>query len=66
MISEKKKNYLEVTEINKKLPNTYWTPKLHKIPIKSRLTIAAAKFSVKPVLKATRVALKVIYNIETT
>ena len=61
----KNKFNIDVTEINEKLPNIYWTPKLHKNPTKARLTVAAAKYSVKPVLKAVRVTLKVIQNIET-
>ena len=38
---------LDVNEINNKLRNIYWTPKLHKNSTKARFIIAALKCSVK-------------------
>ena len=58
----KSKFNLEVTETNRKLPNIYWTPKLHKTPSKARFIIAAPRCSVKPLSKAVTAALKLIYK----
>ena len=52
----------DVNEINKKLPNMYWNPKLHKNPTKARLIIAAPKYLEKPLSKVVIVALKLIYK----
>ena len=53
---------LKVTELNEKLCNTCWTPKLHKDPTKIRFIITAPKSSVKPHSKAAITALNLIYN----
>ena len=58
----KQKFKLEVDKTNQKLPNIYWTPKLHKNPSKSRFIIAAPKCSVKPLSKAVTAALKLLYK----
>ena len=58
----KNKFSLKVDEINKKIPNIYWTRKLHKNLTKARFIIAAPNSSVKPLLKAVSVALKLIYR----
>ena len=47
----KNKSNLEVSQINKKLPNIYWTSKLHKNPIKAGFIIAARVCSVKTLVK---------------
>ena len=39
-------------EENKKLPNIYWTPKLHKHPSKVRFIINRLQCFVKPLPKA--------------
>ena len=43
---------LQVAEDSKKLPYIYWTPKLHKNPIKFRFITAAPNCSIKPLSKA--------------
>ena len=58
----KNKFNLEVSECNHRLPNIYWTPKLHKNPSKARFIIAAPKCSVKPLSKAVTAALKLMYK----
>ena len=59
----KNKFDLEVTVINKKLFNIYWTHKLHKSPTKERFMIAAPKCPpMKSLSKAVVVALKLISN----
>ena len=50
----KKTFNLDATDTNKKVPNTYWTPKLHKNLTKAKFIIAPPKCSVKPLLKAVR------------
>ena len=58
----KNKYKIEVSEINKKLSNVYWTPKLDKNPTNSTFIIALPKCSVKPFSKVVAVALKLIYK----
>ena len=58
----KDKFNLEVTDINEKLPNICWTPKLPRSPTKARFIIAAPKFSVKPLSKPVPAALKLLRN----
>ena len=36
---------------NYRLPNMYWTLKMHKNPIKARFIIVSSKFSIKPLAK---------------
>ena len=43
---------LSVGDESKKLPHIYWTPKLHKNPLKFRFIIAAPDCSIKPLSKA--------------
>ena len=43
-----KKIDLNLSSEDKKLPHTYYLPKLHKYPTGSRFIIAALKYSVKP------------------
>ena len=52
----------EVDEGNKKLPNIYWTPKLHKHSSTARFIIAAPQRSVKPLSKAVTLVLKLMYK----
>ena len=62
----KNKFNLEVNGESKKLPNIYWTSKLHKNPLKARLLTAAPQCSVKPLSRAFTWVLKLMYNqIET-
>ena len=56
----KEKYNLEVTSINKKPPNIYWTPKLHKNSTKAKFITSPTKCSVKPLSKAVTAALKLI------
>ena len=56
----KEKYNLEVTSINKKPPNIYWTPKLHKNSTKAKFITFPTKCSVKPLSKAVTAALKLI------
>ena len=58
----KEKFNLEVTDINEKLSNICWTPKLHQSPTKARFIIAVPNFSVKPLSKAVSAALKLLHN----
>ena len=43
---------LSVVDESKKLPHIYWTPKLHKNPLKFHFIIAAPNCSIKPLSKA--------------
>lgn len=52
----------KVTDTNKKLPNIYWTLKLHKTFTKARFIIAAPKWPVKPLPKAFTVLIKPTYK----
>ena len=57
---------MAVDEESKKLPNIYWSPKLHKHLCKARFIIAAPQCSVKPLSKAVTSVLKLMYKqIET-
>ena len=58
----KNKINLEVDEINKKFPNIYWNPKLHKNSTKERFIIAAPKYSMKPLSKGVKATLELIYR----
>ena len=58
----KNKFNLEVSEINKRLPNIYWTLKGHINPTKARFIIAVPKCSVKTLSIAVTAALKLIYK----
>ena len=58
---QKKFNF-EVNEINKILPNIYWSPKLHDNPTKTGFIIAAP-WSVKPLSKAFTATLKIMHRL---
>ena len=53
---------LSVDEDSKKLPHIYWTPKLHKNPLKFRFIIAAPNCSIKPLSKAITKIFKLFYR----
>ena len=53
---------LPVAEESKKLPHIYWTPKLHKNPIKFRFIIAAPDCSMKPLSKAITKIFRLFYK----
>ena len=53
---------LSVAEESKKLPHIYWTPKLHKNPIKFRFIIAAPNSSIKPFSKAITKIFRLFYQ----
>ena len=53
---------LSVTEDSKKLPHIYWTPKLHKNPLKFRFIIAAPNCSIKPLSKAVTKIFRLFYR----
>ena len=53
---------LSVAEESKKLPHIYWTPKLHKNPIKFRFIIAAPNCSIKPLSKAITKIFRLFYK----
>ena len=57
-----KKLNLKITEDNKRLPNIYWLPKLHKKPTKARFIIAAPKCSIKPLSKSITSVFKLLFN----
>ena len=49
-------------EENINLSNIYWTPKLHKHPLKARFIVPAPQCSVKPFSKAVTSVLKLVYK----
>ena len=53
---------LSVSEDSKKLPHIYWTPKLHKNPLKFRFIIAAPNCSIKPLSKAITKIFRLFYR----
>ena len=53
---------LAVSEDSKKLPHIYWTPKLHKNPLKFRFIIAAPNCSIKPLSKAITKIFRLFYR----
>ena len=53
---------ISLNDGNKCLSSTYWLPKLHKIPIKTRLIIAAPKFSINPLSKCITFVLKLTFK----
>ena len=53
---------LTVGDESKKLPHIYWTPKLHKNPIKFRFIIAAPDCSIKPLSKAITKIFRLFYR----
>ena len=57
-----KKFKIDVPVDNHILPHIYWTPKLHKSPIKFRFIIAAPKCSLKPLSKAVTKIFKKFYQ----
>ena len=57
-----KKFDLTVPEESKKLPHIYWTPKLHKTPIKFRFIIAAPDCSIKPLSRTITKMFKLFYR----
>lgn len=52
----------EVNEENQCLPSINWIPKVHKNPCKTRLILAAPKYSLKPLSKPITSAFKLIYK----
>ena len=54
--------HLNVAEEEKKLPQIYWMPKLHKNPIKFRFIIAAPSCSIKPLSKALTKIFKLFFR----
>ena len=53
---------LSVAQDSKKLPHIYWTPKLHKNPLKFRFIIAAPNCSMKPLSKAITKIFRLFYR----
>ena len=54
--------HLHVGDESKKLPHIYWTPKLHKTPLKFRFIIAAPDCSIKPLSKAITKIFRLFYR----
>ena len=53
---------ISLNDGNKCLSSIYWLPKLHEIPIKIRLIIAAPKFSINPLSKCITFVLKLTFK----
>ena len=53
---------LNTSEIMSVLPSMHWTPKMHKVPSKSRFIVAASKCTTKELAKEITAILKLFYR----
>ena len=53
---------IELSDDDKRLPNLYWTPKLHKSPVKHRFIVGSSKCTTKQLSRLLTKILTVIKN----
>ena len=56
----KSKFNINLDYVNKKVPHTYWLPKLYMTLQKAKFIVATAPYFMKPLFKAVTFALKIL------